>query len=394
VANLRITNIGAIVSGDIVAPMVEGDAIVVRDGLIAYVGAADGAPPPGADEVVIDAAGSTVMPGLIDNHVHPVVGDFSPRQRVLDFIESCLHGGVTSMISAGEPHLPGRPQDRVGTKALAIVGAKAFASARPGGVKTIAGAVILEHGLTEADFDEMAEAGVELVGEIGLSAVCTPEEAAPMVRWAQARGMRVAMHTGGVSIPGSNAIRADLVIAIRPDVASHVNGGPTRLPLADVERILDQTECFVEIVQCGNTLAAQEVARLVAKKGMESRLILGTDMPSGTGVIPLGMLRTIAWVSALGGIDPARAVAMATGNTARLHRLNRGIVEAGREADLIVVDAPIGSAANTALETLATGDTPAVSAVIVDGVIKAGTSRNTPPAQRKVVVPGFAGGGH
>jgi enamidase len=391
---LRITNIGAIVSGDIAAPLAEGDAIVVRDGLIAYVGAADGVPLPGTDEVVIDAAGATVMPGLIDNHVHPVVGDFSPRQRVLDFIESCLHGGVTSMISAGEPHLPGRPRDRVGTKALAIVGAKSFANARPGGVKTIAGAVILEHGLTEADFDEMAEAGVELVGEIGLSAVCTPEEAAPMVRWAQARGMRVAMHTGGVSIPGSNAIRADLVIAIRPDVASHVNGGPTRLPLEDVERILDETDCFVEIVQCGNTLAAQEVARLVARKGMESRLILGTDMPSGTGVIPLGMLRTIAWVSALGGIDPARAVAMATGSTARLHRLNRGGIAVGREADLIVVDAPIGSAANTALETLAIGDTPAVSAVIVDGVVKAGTSRNTPPAQRKVMVPGFAGGGH
>jgi enamidase len=393
-ANLRVTNIGEIVSGAIEAPLADGDTIVVRDGLIAFVGKVDGSLPAESDEVVIDAAGATVMPGLIDNHVHPVVGDFSPRQRVLDFIESCLHGGVTSMISAGEPHLPGRPRDRAGTKALAIVAAKSFANARPGGVKTIAGAVILEHGLTEADFDEMTEAGVELVGEIGLSAVCTPEEAAPMVRWAQARGMRVAMHTGGVSIPGSNAIRADLVIAIRPDVASHVNGGPTRLPLADVERILDESECFVEIVQCGNTLAAQEVARLVAGKGMESRLILGTDMPSGTGVIPLGMLRTIAWVSALGGIDPALAVAMATGNTARLHRLNRGLIEVGREADLILVDAPIGSAANTALETLAMGDTPAVAAVIVDGVVKSGTSRNTPPAQRKVNVPGFAGGGH
>jgi enamidase len=215
-----------------------------------------------------------------------------------------------------------------------------------------------------------------------------------MVRWAQARGMRVAMHTGGVSIPGSNAIGADLVCAIRPDTASHVNGGPTRLPLSDVEQILDETDCFVEIVQCGNTLAAQEVAQLVAGKGMERRLILGTDMPSGTGVIPLGMLRTIAWVSSLGGIPPEQAVAMATGNTARLHGLNRGVIAPGREADLVVVDAPIGSAASTALETLATGDTPAVAAVVVDGVIKAGTSRNTPPAQRKVTAPGFAGGGH
>ena len=215
-----------------------------------------------------------------------------------------------------------------------------------------------------------------------------------MVRWAQARGMRVAMHTGGVSIPGSNAIRADLVCAIRPDVASHVNGGPTRLPLDDVAHILRDTDAHVEIVQCGNTLAAQEVARLVAGEGLERRLILGTDMPSGTGVIPLGMLRTISWVAALGGIAPERAVAMATGNTALLHRLNRGVIAAGREADLVIIDAPIGSAASTALQTLATGDTPAVSAVIVDGVVRVGTSRNTPPGQRKVVVPGFAGGGH
>ena len=393
-ADLRVINIGTIVSGEIDAPLADGNTVVVRDGTIAYVGDAGGAPPPDADEITVDAAGATLIPGLIDNHVHPVVGDFSPRQRVLDFIESCLHGGVTSMISAGEPHFPGRPRDRAGTKALAIVGAKSFANARPGGVKVTAGAVILEHGLTETDFDEMAEAGVQLVGEIGLSAVCTAEEAAPMVRWAQARGMRVAMHTGGVSIPGSNAIRADLVLAIRPDVASHVNGGPTRLPLADVERILDETDCFVEIVQCGNTLAAQEVARLVAARGDERRLILGTDMPSGTGVIPLGMLRTIAWVASLGGIAPERAVAMATGNTARLHGFNRGVVAVGREADLVLVDAPIGSAADTALETLATGDTPAVSAVIVDGAIKIGVSRNTPPGQRKVIVPGFAGGGH
>ena len=393
-SHLRIVNIGTIVSGDIDAPTVTGDSVVVRDGLIGYVGDAGGAPQTGADEVTIDAGGATLVPGLIDNHVHPVIGDFSPRQRVLDFIESCLHGGVTSMISAGEPHLPGRPRDRAGTKALAILAAKSFANARPGGVKVIAGAVILEPELRETDFDEMAEAGVQLVGEIGLSAVCTPDDAGPMARWAQARGMRVAMHTGGVSIPGSNAIRADLVIAIRPDVASHVNGGPTRLPLADVERILDETDCFVEIVQCGNTLAAQEVAQLVARKGQERRLILGTDMPSGTGVIPLGMLRTIAWVASLDGIAPATAVAMATGNTARLHRLNRGVIAPGREADLVILDAPIGSAASDALETFAVGDTPAVRAVIVDGAVRIGTSRNTPPGQRTVIVPGTSGGGH
>ena len=74
-------------------------------------------------------------------------------------------------------------------------------------------------------------------------------------------------------------------------------------------------------------------------------------MPSGTGVIPLGMLRTIAWVSALGGIPPERAIAMATCATANIYRLPAGRIAPGLEADLVIMDAPIGSAATDALET-------------------------------------------
>ena len=54
------------------------------------------------------------------------------------------------MISAGEVHLPGRPKDIVGLKALAIVAVRAFANVRPAGVKVHAGAPILELGLEEA----------------------------------------------------------------------------------------------------------------------------------------------------------------------------------------------------------------------------------------------------
>ena len=89
----------------------------------------------GDADTVIDAKGSTVIPGLIDSHAHPTLGDFTPRQRTIDFIESTLHGGVTTMISAGEPHVPGRPKEVVGFMALAIAVARAYATFRPGGVK-------------------------------------------------------------------------------------------------------------------------------------------------------------------------------------------------------------------------------------------------------------------
>ena len=63
---------------------------------------------------IIDAKGSDSAPGLIDSHVHPVAGDWTPRQNQLGWIDSSLNGGVTTMISAGEVHTPGRPRDIVG----------------------------------------------------------------------------------------------------------------------------------------------------------------------------------------------------------------------------------------------------------------------------------------
>jgi len=383
VGDLVVRNVGAIVTGDVAAPLAGGDTIVVRDGHIASVG--DGADA-GDIATVIEAAGATVMPGLCDDHVHPVLGDYTPRQQQLDWIDSCLHGGVTTMLSAGEPHLPGRPTDPAGVKALAILAHRSFANLRPSGVKVHAGAVLLEEGLTEADFIEMAAAGVHLVGEIGISGVKDAEVAAQMARWAQANGMTVMVHTGGASIPGSGIIGADFVVAVKPDVAAHVNGGPTALALDHVERILAETDARVEVVHNGNVKAAGEVAALVAGRGELHRLVIGTDSPAGSGVQPLGMLRVVSWVSALGGVEPERAVAAATGNVASMHGLNVGVLEPGREADLLVVDAPLGSQANDALGAFAIGDTPAVAVAVIDGDVRLAKSRNTPPPVRPVAV--------
>lgn len=382
-SDLVIRNVGAIVTGDVDDPIGDGDTVVVREGVIASVGSAADADDDGIT-AEIDAAGATVTPGFCDDHTHPVLGDFTPRQLQSRFIDSYLHGGTTTMISAGEPHTPGRPTDPAGVKALAILAHASFAKLRPSGVKVHAGAVLLEPGLTEADFHEMAAAGVDLVGEIGISGVKDPGVAADMTRWAQALGMRVMVHTGGASIPGSGIVGADFVVAVGPDVAGHVNGGPTALPLTDVERILDETSARVEIVHNGNVKAAGEVAALVASRGELGRLVVGTDSPAGSGVQPLGMLRAISWIASLGGVAPASAIAAATGNVAAVHRLNTGVVAPGREADLLLIDAPLGSQADDALGAFAIGDTPAVASAIIDGVPRFTKSRNTPPPVRPI----------
>jgi len=387
-----IKGIGQLVSGDIERPLLDGDTLVIEDGKLAAIGRGLD----GDADTVIDAHGSTVIPGLIDSHCHPVFGDFTPRQRTMDFIESGLNGGITTMISAGEVHLPGRPKDIVGLKALAIVAAKAYANLRPAGVKVHGGAPILELGMVEADFAEMARAGVKLVGEIGLGSVKTGKDAAPMVRWAKHHGMTVTIHTGGPSIAGSNPISAEVVLEADPHVVGHINGGTTSMSAREIDSLV-ATSMALEIVHCGNgKTALHTIARATDARAL-GRVILGNDAPSGTGVVPLGILRVIAHLVSLGGVAPEAAIAMATGNTARVYRLPVGVIAAGREADCCIVDAPVGSVGRTALEALRAGDLFGISMVLIDGQIRIGRSRNTPPATRAAEVVkghGPSGGGH
>ncbi|MBP2650895.1 MAG: amidohydrolase, imidazolonepropionase [Firmicutes bacterium] len=377
-----LINIGHIMTGDIAQPNSSENTIVIQDGVIAKIGSETIIKDYQVDQV-IDVGGMTVTPGLIDSHVHPVLGDYTPRQKTQDYLDSAVHGGVTTFISAGEAHTPGRPKDPAGTKALAILAHKSFDNLRSAGLKVHGGAVILEKGLKEADFAEMANEGVWLVGEVGLGSIKKPEEARPMVEWAKKYRMKIAMHTGGTSIPGSSTVSADDVIAVAPTVVSHVNGGPTAIRPEEVYKLIEKTELPLEIVQCGNPKIADLVVRLLAEKGKLDRVILGNDAPSGSGVIPLGILRTICQLSSMSKIAPEKVIAMATGNTAKVFGLETGLIAEGKEADLVVMDAPLGSVGKNAAEAIWAGDLPGIAMVIVDGVVRVSKSRNTPPTTGK-----------
>jgi len=290
------------------------------------------------------------------------------------------------MISAGEVHVPGRPTDPSGVKSLAILAAKAYSKFRPGGVKVYGGGLILEPGLTEKDFEEMAREGVKHTGEIGLGRVKIPDEAAQMVRWARKYGIKSMMHTGGTSLPEVPIISADDIIEVNPDVAAHINGGPTAPSLDDVKKLITKSEVGLELVQCGNLKVMIEAVKMARGEGALHRVILGNDAPSGTGVIPLGILRSISQLSSLANIPPEVAIAMATGNTARIYGLNCGVIEEGRDADLIVMDKPIGSVGGDALRALSVGDIPGIAMVMIDGEVRALISRNTPPPARRCEV--------
>ena len=380
-----IRNIGLLLSGDIDHPVLDADTLVVVDGRIVSIGRAADCDVSQA-RTVIDARGTCVCPGLIDSHVHPVFGDWTPRQNQLGWIDSTLNGGVTTMISAGEVHLPGRPKDIVGLKALAITAQRAFDNFRPGGVKVLAGAPVIEKGMTEQDFKELAESGVKLLGEVGLGSVKAGEEAQRMVAWARKYGIQSTIHTGGPSIPGSGLIDKDVVLEADADVIGHINGGHTALPEAHVCELCERSSRAIEIVHNGNEKVAISAALAAVQLKCPHRVILGTDGPAGSGVQPLGILRMIALLASLAGIPAELVFCFATGNTARLRRLNCGLIEVGRDADFVFLDRAQHTAGRTLIESVQLGDIPGVGMVMIDGIVRCGRSRNTPPATEIPVV--------
>ena len=376
---LVIGNIGLLLSGDLARPVLDADTLVAEGGRITAVGKAAEVDGENAD-TRIDAKGTAVAPGLIDSHCHPVFGDWTPRQNQTGWIESSLNGGVTTMVSAGEVHLPGRPKDVVGLKALAITAQRAFAAFRPGGVKVLAGAPVIEHGMVEEDFKDLAEAGVTLLGEVGLGGVKAGDEARRMVAWAREYGIRSTIHTGGPSIPGSGLIDRDVVMEADADVIGHINGGHTALPLDQIRDLCERTTRAIEIVHNGNEKAALYALRAARDLGQLGRVILGTDAPAGSGVQPLGILRMISMLSALGDLSAAEAICLATGNTARIRGLDGGLIETGRPCDLVFLDKAQHTAGKTLLDSIELGDLASVGMVVIDGQVRCGRSRNTPPA--------------
>ncbi len=382
-SSLALTGLGCVCSGDIEQPLLEADMVLVRDGRIEAVGL-------GLEfdatryETVIDARGATLAPGLIDSHVHTVFGDWTPRQNTLGFLESYAHGGLTRVLSASEVHLPGRPTDPAGVKALALVAHRSFQKLRPGGMTVHGGSLILEPGLVEDDFAELAGQGV-WQAKAGMGNFKPSREVAPLVRLAQKHGFKVMCHTGGVSIPDSSPVTADDLLEILPDVAGHVNGGTTSLPDADLPRVVE-SGIALQICQAGNFRSALEIVRLARERDVLDRVLVASDTPTGTGMMPLAVIKSVTELASVGDVPGEVALCFATGNVGKAYGLDAGLIRIGAPADFILIDAPIGSVAETALEAIELGDLPGIAAVITDGELRILRSRNTPPASRLPIV--------
>jgi enamidase len=383
-AKLLIKNIGEFFTGDLDRPQLPVKSVLIEDKTIAAFD-----PPSDIQaDATLDAGNSAVMPGLIDGHVHPVFGEWTPTQDTIGWIGNYVHGGTTTMISAGELHVPGLDYENLTpdlVTSLAVVTASTTGRIRWSGAKVHAGTVLLVPGMKEEHFDRLAAAKAIFAKYLFFPLATHKDEALAYNRWCRERGIRIKVHTGGVSRSGLSQICGyDILSWLQPDVAAHIAGGPIPMSDRDLDKVIDETTFALEICSSGNYGSTRRAVRRMKANGCLGRLTMGTDTPGGTGIIPRGMLRQLCFMSSVCDISPAEAIAVATGNTAKAHGLDCGILQPGKPADLVICGPVEGSAGTTVADAIAHGDLPGIAYVLIDGeIVVSGRSRQTPPPHRK-----------
>lgn len=332
--------------------------VLVRDGLIVAIEDAIEAD----EEESIDCSGSTVMPGLIDGHVHVTMagdGDALTNARAL------LSAGVTTARDVGGPAervLTARSVTAADPSAGPQLLVCCEAICEVGGHGTEFPAVKIAN---EVDTPDEARAAVRHLKEIGADWVKVMLNGAndgteldlarlqAIVEEGRAVGIRIAAHA-------SNPNAVALAMAGGVDSIEHGNGIDTAVAI-DMARkdvaMVTTTYVFRAGAGCAhshgpNPLDAFEPeARKNVEKILQTRvddhavaipaardagvlIVTGTDSVIG----PIGTIADELESLVVLGMSPAEALCAATVNGAKLLGLNdRGRVAVGLRADLIVV---------------------------------------------------------
>ena len=332
-----------------------GDALVIEDGRVAWVGTGR----PAADRA-IDVGGRAVIPGFVDSHTHAVfAGD-----RAAEFAARM----------AGQPYTGGGIRTTVAATRLASDDELRATAARLTSEATRQGTTTLEiksgYGLTVADEARCLRLARELTEETtylgahvvpdGMNAdaytelVCGPmlDAAAPYARWVDvfcdrgafdgdqaravlaagiARGLLPRIHANQL-VPGPG-----VQVAVEVDAASADHC--THLTDEDIEALAASTTVATLLPGAEfSTRSPYPPARRLLEAG--ATVALATDCNPGSS-FTTSMPFCIALAVREMNLTPAQALWAATMGGARaLRRCDVGHLGVGARADLVVLDAP------------------------------------------------------
>jgi imidazolonepropionase-like amidohydrolase len=346
--------------------------VLVADGTISWVGAHARAPKVAQAAHQEDGTGRTVMPGLIDAHVHltaTAAADFEAAARGLNDARAALQGarnairylerGVTTVRDLGSVHAVSCDVAR-GVEAGLISGPRVIAA---GEALTITGGH--GHGFFAREVDgpqnlravvrEQMRSGARAIKVIATGGVLTagisvdftaftPEELAAAVDEAHSWGRGIAAHAIGApgienavlagvdSIEHGSQITAPIARLMKERGTFHV---PTISALQEIIENRDEVPDFA-VAKAEEIIGqAQDSFRRAIRAGV--RHACGTD--AGTpfnlhGNTPLEIVRMVEW-----GMTELKALQAATAHAAELLRVEEiGTVEEGKAADLVLYD--------------------------------------------------------
>jgi imidazolonepropionase len=337
-------------------------ALVVEGSRVAWVGRADEAP--AADEQV-DAGGRAVIPGFVDSHSHLVfagdrAAEFAARMTGQPYAAGGIRTTVAATRAATDEQLTSHvarlvgEMRRQGTTTVEIKSgyglsvhdeARSLAVARQFTEETTyLGAHVVPEGSTPEEYvalvtGPMLEAcapharWVDVFCEPHSSHAFTEEEARTVLTAGREAGLGLRVHGNQLGHgPG-----VQLAVELGAASVDHC----TYLSDADVSALADAADTTVATLLPGVEFSTRHPypdARRLLDSGV--RVALASDCNPGssyTSSLPLCIALAVREM----GMTPAEAVYAATaGGAAALDRDDVGVLMPGRQADLVVLDAP------------------------------------------------------
>jgi imidazolonepropionase-like amidohydrolase len=338
-----------------------GISVLVDRGRFEWIGPTAQAPTV-APHTVIEAGGRSLLPGLINSHVH-LCNDGSPdlaeqvrtdsvpmaSLRAATMAELTLHNGITSVRDCGaasnivlelakaiDAGMIAGPRVVAAGRVITMTGGHGhFIGREADGADAVRRATRAELKEGAAFIKVMATGGVLTPGVDPANTALQEEELAVVAREAHNAGRRVATHAIGTA-----GIRNALLAGI--DSIEHglrLDDETLQLALLAVARIVEAREHVPAWVA---TKAEREAERsrasFVAAVKSGLKIAAGTD--AGTPFNPHDDLAAELALMVELGLSPMDAIVAATRNAAEnmdvLHAV--GTVEVGKRADLVLVD--------------------------------------------------------